>query len=308
MWVATPKSHMTVSVYKNTQNFLKKSAGISPKLGYLHDFYRRFPKNVWLRDRSQSSQSLRLYIPAYHWHWVATSTPPSLGLEDDGALALSVNFWPWPEGFHRPRAVEGLMLLLILASLVFFKGNEISEKWVVVMKYQECHHQRLVLTIQNEGVWGCNLCRMTDWLWEGSFAGLLGLTTSHNWRETYHWSKFQRDKWGSFLIHSCWSFDLRKSLNFELQRDLKEKGRDRIMTFSQWCNIHFVSFIAIHSWQNTSDVQGVSVWRFDSMRWWPIHNDKAMERWSYQNECEHRTQLSACQVWSSFVKLECKDM
>ncbi|CAK9097249.1 unnamed protein product [Durusdinium trenchii] len=37
-----------------------------------------------------------LYIPAYHWHWVATSTPPSIGVEDEGALALSVNFWWWP--------------------------------------------------------------------------------------------------------------------------------------------------------------------------------------------------------------------
>lgn len=45
-----------------------------------------------------------LYIPAYHWHWVATSTPPSLGLEDDGALALSVNFWWWP--IHNDKAME----------------------------------------------------------------------------------------------------------------------------------------------------------------------------------------------------------
>jgi len=37
-----------------------------------------------------------LYIPAYHWHWVATSTPPAVGLDDDGALAMSVNFWWWP--------------------------------------------------------------------------------------------------------------------------------------------------------------------------------------------------------------------
>lgn len=34
-----------------------------------------------------------LYIPAYHWHWVATSTPPAMGVEDEGPLALSVNFW-----------------------------------------------------------------------------------------------------------------------------------------------------------------------------------------------------------------------
>lgn len=45
-----------------------------------------------------------LYIPAYHWHWVATSTPPSLGLDDDGALALSVNFWWWP--IHNDHAME----------------------------------------------------------------------------------------------------------------------------------------------------------------------------------------------------------
>lgn len=37
-----------------------------------------------------------LYIPAYHWHWVATSTPPSLGDMENGPLAMSVNFWWWP--------------------------------------------------------------------------------------------------------------------------------------------------------------------------------------------------------------------
>merc|ERR1712232_175309 len=37
-----------------------------------------------------------LYIPAYHWHFVSTITPPSLGIEDDGPLAVSVNFWWWP--------------------------------------------------------------------------------------------------------------------------------------------------------------------------------------------------------------------
>mmetsp|Transcript_55864 Transcript_55864/g.130477 ORF Transcript_55864/g.130477 Transcript_55864/m.130477 type:complete len:489 (-) Transcript_55864:39-1505(-) len=45
-----------------------------------------------------------LYIPAYHWHWVATSTPPAMGNQDDGALALSVNFWWWP--IHNDRAME----------------------------------------------------------------------------------------------------------------------------------------------------------------------------------------------------------
>ncbi|CAK8991697.1 unnamed protein product [Durusdinium trenchii] len=45
-----------------------------------------------------------LYIPAYHWHWVATSTPPSIGVEDEGALALSVNFWWWP--IHNDKAME----------------------------------------------------------------------------------------------------------------------------------------------------------------------------------------------------------
>ena len=32
---------------------------------------------------------LRLYIPAYHWHWVATSTPPSLGIQAGPRAALS---------------------------------------------------------------------------------------------------------------------------------------------------------------------------------------------------------------------------
>jgi len=45
-----------------------------------------------------------LYIPAYHWHWVATSTPPSLGIQDEGPLALSVNFWWWP--IHNDKAME----------------------------------------------------------------------------------------------------------------------------------------------------------------------------------------------------------
>lgn len=45
-----------------------------------------------------------LYIPAYHWHWVATTTPPSLGHDADGALALSVNFWWWP--IHNDAAME----------------------------------------------------------------------------------------------------------------------------------------------------------------------------------------------------------
>lgn len=37
-----------------------------------------------------------LYLPAYHWHWVATRTPPALGRHDEGPLAMSVNFWWWP--------------------------------------------------------------------------------------------------------------------------------------------------------------------------------------------------------------------
>lgn len=37
-----------------------------------------------------------LYIPAYHWHWVATATPPVLEQFEDGPLAMSVNFWWWP--------------------------------------------------------------------------------------------------------------------------------------------------------------------------------------------------------------------
>lgn len=45
-----------------------------------------------------------LYIPAYHWHWVATSTPPALGQHEDGPLAMSVNFWWWP--IHNDAAME----------------------------------------------------------------------------------------------------------------------------------------------------------------------------------------------------------
>jgi len=45
-----------------------------------------------------------LFIPAYHWHWVATTTPPSLGLDEDGPLAMSVNFWWWP--IHNDGAME----------------------------------------------------------------------------------------------------------------------------------------------------------------------------------------------------------
>lgn len=37
-----------------------------------------------------------LYIPAYHWHFVATSTPPALNKDEDGPLAVSVNYWWWP--------------------------------------------------------------------------------------------------------------------------------------------------------------------------------------------------------------------
>lgn len=45
-----------------------------------------------------------LYIPAYHWHFVATSTPPTLGQFEDGSLAMSVNFWWWP--IHNDEAME----------------------------------------------------------------------------------------------------------------------------------------------------------------------------------------------------------
>jgi len=45
-----------------------------------------------------------LYIPAYHWHWVATATPPVLGLPEDGPLAMSVNYWWWP--VHNDDAME----------------------------------------------------------------------------------------------------------------------------------------------------------------------------------------------------------
>ncbi|CAK0875977.1 unnamed protein product [Prorocentrum cordatum] len=45
-----------------------------------------------------------LYIPAYWWHWVATATPPALGQFDAGALAMSVNFWWWPQ--HRDEEME----------------------------------------------------------------------------------------------------------------------------------------------------------------------------------------------------------
>lgn len=44
-----------------------------------------------------------LYIPPYHWHWVATSTPPALGLVDE-PLAVSVNFWWWP--IHNDAVME----------------------------------------------------------------------------------------------------------------------------------------------------------------------------------------------------------
>merc|ERR1711971_178859 len=38
-----------------------------------------------------------LYIPAYHWHFVATTTPAVLGTAaDEGPLATSVNYWWWP--------------------------------------------------------------------------------------------------------------------------------------------------------------------------------------------------------------------
>merc|ERR1712160_122320 len=43
-------------------------------------------------------------IPAYHWHWVATSTPPTLNNWDDGPLAMSVNFWWWP--MHNDQKME----------------------------------------------------------------------------------------------------------------------------------------------------------------------------------------------------------
>jgi len=71
---------------------------------------RRVSKNAWPDNvdfpvyvgRLQKGETL--YIPAYHWHWVATSTPPVLGLPDDGALAMSVNFWWWP--IHNDGAME----------------------------------------------------------------------------------------------------------------------------------------------------------------------------------------------------------
>mmetsp|Transcript_82035 Transcript_82035/g.155802 ORF Transcript_82035/g.155802 Transcript_82035/m.155802 type:complete len:155 (-) Transcript_82035:26-490(-) len=45
-----------------------------------------------------------LYIPAYHWHWVATATPPVLDQAEDGPLAMSVNFWWWP--IHNDATME----------------------------------------------------------------------------------------------------------------------------------------------------------------------------------------------------------
>eukprot|EP00927_Polykrikos_kofoidii_P059530 TRINITY_DN5467_c0_g1_i1.p1 TRINITY_DN5467_c0_g1~~TRINITY_DN5467_c0_g1_i1.p1 ORF type:complete len:534 (+),score=72.52 TRINITY_DN5467_c0_g1_i1:67-1602(+) len=45
-----------------------------------------------------------LYIPAYHWHFVATTTPTTLGVDDSGALAMSVNFWWWP--IHNDSSME----------------------------------------------------------------------------------------------------------------------------------------------------------------------------------------------------------
>lgn len=45
-----------------------------------------------------------LYIPAYHWHFVATATPPCIGAQDEGPLALSVNYWWWP--IHNDEQME----------------------------------------------------------------------------------------------------------------------------------------------------------------------------------------------------------
>lgn len=45
-----------------------------------------------------------LYIPAYHWHWVATSTPATVDRPDEGPLAMSVNWWWWP--IHNQSAME----------------------------------------------------------------------------------------------------------------------------------------------------------------------------------------------------------
>lgn len=66
------------------------------------DVNRKVSKNAW-PDKvdfpvciGRLGKGETLYIPAYHWHFVATSTPPALSLSDDGPLAMSVNFWWWP--------------------------------------------------------------------------------------------------------------------------------------------------------------------------------------------------------------------
>jgi len=71
---------------------------------------RRVSKGAWpdrvdfpvLTGRLRKGDTL--YIPAYHWHFVATSTPPVLGNFEDGPLAMSVNFWWWP--IHNDVAME----------------------------------------------------------------------------------------------------------------------------------------------------------------------------------------------------------
>ncbi|CAK0897948.1 unnamed protein product [Prorocentrum cordatum] len=48
-----------------------------------------------LRARLRKGDTL--YIPAHHWHFVASEAPPTLaGGAGDGPLATSVNFWWWP--------------------------------------------------------------------------------------------------------------------------------------------------------------------------------------------------------------------
>lgn len=115
-WLAAPVSAPGgMSQYLGFTTFTSKQAECSSCQSAVHplrsaESNRRVSAGQWPDhvDFPVRTCTLRqgdtLYIPAYHWHWVATTPPPMCGSDVEGPLAISVNFWWWP--IHNDEAME----------------------------------------------------------------------------------------------------------------------------------------------------------------------------------------------------------
>lgn len=114
-WLLAPVSSHTGQSYLGSTLFTSKQVECTSDQSAVHPLRppednRRVSSGQWPDEVDfpirvgRLKKGDTLYIPAYHWHWVATSTPPALGLTDDGPLAMSVNFWWWP--VHNDAAME----------------------------------------------------------------------------------------------------------------------------------------------------------------------------------------------------------